>query len=130
MEESFREALSGTVLTVKLTTLVVTLRNIPFGVKTASTLVGILTRQRKAGVPGVRDHRAESLIGLIYDAACDQSRWPDALQKLADASGSLCATYFVWRKDVSALGFFAASPDYMGEDIYGSITARSIHGGD
>ena len=58
------------------------------------------------------------VIARIYDAACDGSRWPETLELLSRASGSLCATHFLWRKDKEALDFFVGSKGYTGDDDY------------
>src|SRR4028119_1852836 len=58
------------------------------------------------------------VIERIYDAACDASEWPSVLNTLASSFDSLCATYFLWRKDRNALGFFEHSSDYVGDDVF------------
>lgn len=41
------------------------------------------------------DERMLGVIEAIYDAAMDELRWPDALQKLNDLTGSLAASFWV-----------------------------------
>lgn len=41
------------------------------------------------------DQRALEVIEKIYDAAIDESRWPEALQELNDLTGSQAATFWV-----------------------------------
>ena len=66
----------------------------------------------------VTEDRAERLIEPIYEAACDQSLWPNTLQAMSEATSSLCATHFLWRKDREALDFFIGSKEYSGDGEY------------
>ena len=60
----------------------------------------------------------DGVIERIYDAACDASEWPATLDAIASSLKSLCATYFLWRKDQNELGLFLHSPDYEGDGLY------------
>jgi hypothetical protein len=94
-------------------------RDTPFGVKTSihSGCYPAPRRGNRAGAD-LGTYGADRLIEPIYEAACDPSRWPGALQSMADATNSLCANYFVWCKDLSSVGFFAASQHYSGQETY------------
>jgi hypothetical protein len=43
---------------------------------------------------------------------------PTPSDAFASSFQSLCATYFLWRKDENALGFFQRSSHYHGDDLY------------
>jgi DNA-binding CsgD family transcriptional regulator len=70
--------------------------------------------------PGKHSHAGLEgrVIERVYDAACDASEWPTALDTLASSFQSLCATYFVWRRKENTLGFFQHSSQYGGHDLY------------
>lgn len=60
----------------------------------------------------------EITIDLIYEAAVDSGKLPEALDTLSKATNSLCATYFDWNVRQNRLGTFVAGSEYGGDDQY------------
>jgi DNA-binding CsgD family transcriptional regulator len=50
--------------------------------------------KRGSEVPVSLDRAVLSFVGLLYDAAIDESLWPTALKRLADLTGSQAATFW------------------------------------
>ena len=75
-----------------------------------------LANQNSDAYPAVWD--GDHALEHIYNAACDPTLWPSALDAMAKAIGGLCATYFTWNHVTDTLGSFVGSSEYHGDEVY------------
>jgi hypothetical protein len=76
-----------------------------------------------------RQARFEHAIGLLYDAAAEPERWPDALTAIADLLGAVGSQFYFWDRhrnttEFAVVGRLPAegNADYL--RYYGAIDTR------